>query len=37
VVMNRGDADLPFALRFAGLAAPTTAPAHSITTYCFEG
>ncbi len=35
VVMNRGEVDLPFALHFGAAAAPTTAPAHSITTLRF--
>ena len=35
VVMNRTGRDLPFALHYNGLAAPTSAPAHSITTYRF--
>jgi glucosylceramidase len=36
VVMNRSDAEMPLALRFAGGAADTVSPAHSIATYCFE-
>jgi glucosylceramidase len=36
VVMNRSDAEMPLALRFAGGAADTLAPAHSIATYCFD-
>ena len=35
VVLNRSEQALPFALKFAGLAAMTEAPARSITTYRF--
>jgi glucosylceramidase len=37
VAMNRTDKDLPLALKFAGAAADTVAPAHSITTFSFAG
>jgi glucosylceramidase len=37
VVMNRTDGELSFALCFGGQSTPATAPAHSITTFNFEG
>jgi glucosylceramidase len=35
VVMNRTEQNLPFALKYNGLAAPTVSPAHSIVTLRF--
>lgn len=35
VVMNRSEQEIPFALKCDGLAAPTSAPAHSISTLRF--
>lgn len=36
VVMNRTDQELSFALKYRSLAALTTSPAHSISTFCFQ-
>ena len=36
VVMNRSDADLPFALHYSGRSAPLQSPAHSISTFRFR-
>ena len=37
VVMNRSEEQITFALKYHGAAALVDAPAHSITTYRFEG